>query len=47
MIVQMSLVQTMEHVEIMMVVFGVNVVPVTLGNFVKMVRVFLFDRLES
>ena len=47
MTVQMSAVLAKEHVEIYKAVFGVNVFPITMGNCVRTVRVFLFDILES
>ena len=47
MTVQMSAVLAKEHVEIYKAVFGVNVFPITMGNCVRTVRVFLFNILES
>ena len=47
MTVQMSAVLAKEHVEIYRAVFGVNVFPITMGNCVRTVRVFLFNILES
>ena len=47
MTVQMSAVLAKEHVEIYKAVFGVNVFPITMGNSVRTVRVFLFNILES
>ena len=47
MTVQMSAVLAKGHVEIYKAVFGVNVFPITMGNCVRTVRVFLFNILES
>ena len=47
MTVQMSAVLAKEHVEIYKAVFGVNVFPITMESSVRMVRVFLFNILES
>ena len=43
----MSAVLAEEHVEIYQAVFGVNVLPVIMGNCVRTVRVFLFNILDS